>query len=80
MHRVSGTRRHMEALAGFFGVPPAYFFDDDTTRVIDAELDLIVALRDPQVRQLATSAAGLSPETLKTLTNMIERARQLEGL
>jgi transcriptional regulator with XRE-family HTH domain len=78
--RDNPTKRHMEALAGFFGVPPAYFFDDDTTKVIDAELDLLVALRDPHVRRLATRAAGLSPETLKTLTDMIERARQLEGL
>ena len=25
------TLRHLEAIAGYFGVPPAYFFDDDLT-------------------------------------------------
>src|SRR5947208_2004720 len=26
--RDNPTKKHLEALAGFFGVPPAYFFDD----------------------------------------------------
>ena len=75
--RDNPTKRHLEALSSFFGVPPSYFFDEDTTAV---HADLELAMRDPQVRQLATRAAGLSPDTLRTLLGMVERARQLEGL
>ncbi len=78
--RDNPTMKHLEAIAGFFGVPPAYFFDDDAARRIDAELDLLASLRDAQVRHIALRAFGLSPETLHTITDMIERVRQLEGL
>ncbi|MBI4943603.1 MAG: helix-turn-helix transcriptional regulator [Actinobacteria bacterium] len=78
--RDNPTKKHLEALSGFFGVPPAYFFDDEAAAAVDAELALLTALRDPKVRELATRAAGLSPETLSTLIDMTSRARQLEGL
>jgi transcriptional regulator with XRE-family HTH domain len=78
--RDNPTKRHLEALSSFFGVPASYFFDEETTAAVDAELELLAGMRDPQVRQLATRAAGLSPDTLKTLLGMVERARQLEGL
>src|SRR6266536_5508726 len=51
--RDNPTKKHLEALAGFFGVPPAYFFDDEATRRIDAELEVALALRDPVLRRLA---------------------------
>jgi transcriptional regulator with XRE-family HTH domain len=78
--RDNPTKKHLEALSSFFGVPPSYFFDEDTAAAVDAELELLTALRDPLVRNLATHAAGLSPETLTTLIDMTNRARQLEGL
>ena len=78
-HRDNPTKRHLEALSSFFGVPPSYFFDEETAAAVDAELQLLAAMRDPHVRQLATRAAGLSPD-LKTPLGMVERARQLEGL
>ena len=78
--RDNPTKRHLEALSSFFGVPPSYFFDDETAAQVDAELELLAAMRDPQVRRLATRAAGLSPDTLTMLLGMVERARQLEGL
>jgi transcriptional regulator with XRE-family HTH domain len=78
--RDNPTKKHLEALAVFFGVPPAYFFDDEATRRIDAELALLAALRDGPVRQLALRASGLSPDSLKTIASMVERVRELEGL
>lgn len=53
--------KHVEALARFFGVPPAYFFDDRTTQAVDGELELMVALRSAGVQHVALRAAGLSP-------------------
>ena len=78
--RDNPTKKHLEALADFFGVSPAYFFDDAAATRIEAELDLLMALRDTPVRQLALRATGLSPESLRAINEMIERVRQLEGL
>src|SRR3954469_6352736 len=62
--RDNPTKRHLEALAGFFGVPPAYFFDDAETERIDTELALLTALRDAPIRQIAMRANGLSTKSL----------------
>ena len=78
--RDNPTKKHLEALAGFFGVPPAYFFDNKAAASIDAELDLLVALRDSPVRELALRAFGLSPDSLATIRTMIERVRELENV
>lgn len=78
--RDNPSMRQLEALAQFFGVPTAYFFDDEATARIDAQLELLVALRDASVQELALRAAGLSPESLRAIAGMIEHARSLEGL
>lgn len=77
--RDNPTKRHLEALAEFFGVPPSYFLDEDTSG-IDAQLELLVALRDNDVRNVALRASGLSPQGLKAVLGMIEHARTVEGL
>jgi transcriptional regulator with XRE-family HTH domain len=78
--RDNPTKRHLEALAGFFGVPPAYFFDDAETERIDAELALLSALRDAPVRHIALRARGLSARSLEAISDMVDRVRELEGL
>jgi transcriptional regulator with XRE-family HTH domain len=78
--RDNPTLKHLEALAAFFGVPAAYFFDDEASAKIDQELHLLITLRDSDVRALALRMADLSPESLGTLADVIERVRQLEGL
>lgn len=74
------TMKHLEALAGFFGVSPAYFFNDESSERIAAELSLLASIRDNRVRNVALRASGLSDETLQTIQGFIERARTLEGL
>lgn len=78
--RDNPTMRHLEALAGFFGVSPAYFLDDQAAEQIEAELELLASLRDTSVRNVALRAADLSPESLRAIRGIIERTRQLEGL
>jgi transcriptional regulator with XRE-family HTH domain len=78
--RDNPTMKHMQALSGFFGVPPSYFFDETTATQVDADLELLTAMRDTAVRDVALRVAGLSAETLSALSAVIERARQLEGL
>ncbi|MFF3767046.1 helix-turn-helix domain-containing protein [Streptomyces sp. NPDC001922] len=78
--RDNPTLKHLEGIAKFFGVPPAYFFDDKVAVTVHAELELLSALRDSQVQHVALRAAGLSSESLDTITELIERVRALEGL
>jgi transcriptional regulator with XRE-family HTH domain len=74
------TKKHIEALANFFGVPASYFFDDEAADRIASELDLLAAMRDNGVRRVALRSTGLSSESLAALTTMVEQARRLEGL
>ncbi|WP_425461124.1 helix-turn-helix domain-containing protein [Kitasatospora atroaurantiaca] len=78
--RDNPTLRHVEGIAKFFGVPAAYFFDDQVAEDVDAQLGLLVALRDTQVQRVALRAAGLSARSLRSITEVIERVRELEGL
>ncbi|HEY2522091.1 MAG TPA: XRE family transcriptional regulator [Streptosporangiaceae bacterium] len=78
--RDNPTRNHLAALAKFFGVSPAYFFDEDTAEMVDAQLSLLAAMRDASVRTVALRAAGLSVESLAAVQVVIDHARRLEGL
>lgn len=74
------TKRHLQALADFFDVPIAYFFDGEQGEEVRAEIELLKALRDGNVRALALRANGLSPESLRAIAALVENARQIEGL
>lgn len=76
--KANPTMKTIEALASFFGVPPAYFFDDDVARRTDEEIAGIAAMRD--VQTIAMRANGLSEGSLQMLRAVIEQARVLEGL
>jgi transcriptional regulator with XRE-family HTH domain len=78
--RDNPSKRHIEALADYFGVPPTYFFDDDLAARVDAELDLVASLRDSGVREIALRSRGLSADSQRLLQAMIEQARKAEGL
>jgi len=77
--RDNPTFKHLNALATFFGVPAAYFFDDNTTHRVEAELVLLTAMNDAGVRDVALRAAGLSPASLRTIYDVIARVAELEG-
>lgn len=74
------TIRHVEALAKFFGVPPSYFLDDIAADEITTQLELLAAMRDSEVREIALRASDLSDAALKMIKNVIENTRELEGL
>jgi transcriptional regulator with XRE-family HTH domain len=77
--RDNPTKKHLEALANFFGVPPAYFFDDEVAAQLAPQLNLLVALRDAVVRDIALRVAELSPDSVDAIRGMIEQVRQLEA-
>lgn len=75
------TKKHLEALAKFFGVNPAYFFDsDENSADVTEQVRLLAAMRDSEVRTVALRASGLSPEALASLSAMIDYSRAREGL
>jgi hypothetical protein len=62
--------------------PVTYFFDDDQGKQIQAELELLAALRNTEVCNVALRAANLSPEGLGTINGIIvkrEAARRADG-
>ena len=74
------TIKHIEALAKFFGVPASYFLDEETTGQITEQLELLAAIRDNDVREIALRASDLSDAALNMIRNVIENTRQIEGL
>jgi transcriptional regulator with XRE-family HTH domain len=78
--RDNPTKRHLEALAQFFEVSPAYFFDDEQSAKIAEELELLGALRDAGVRNVALRAVTLSPAGLDTINDMIDAIARREAI
>jgi transcriptional regulator with XRE-family HTH domain len=78
--RNNPTLRHIVALSKFFGVPPAYFFDDDVTTHVDSHLKLAAALRDRRVRRLSLRVSGLSATTLEALLTLVNEVRRIHNL
>jgi transcriptional regulator with XRE-family HTH domain len=78
--RTSPRIELLTGLARFFRVPVSYLLGDDGSDQISDELQLLIALRDNDVRQLALRSQGLSPESRKTIAAMVEQLRKAEGL
>ncbi|WP_460399138.1 helix-turn-helix domain-containing protein [Actinophytocola sediminis] len=73
----SGTRDNptmivLEALADFFDVSPAFFFDDARSRHIAEQIELAIALQDPDTRALALEMlARLEPDDVDAAATVI---------
>jgi transcriptional regulator with XRE-family HTH domain len=78
--RDNPTKKHLEVIARFFRVSPAYFFDDEVEAGVATELVKLYGLTDARVRRVALRLDGLSPRSLQTVADLIDRVRELEGL
>lgn len=82
--RTNPTKDHIEALAAFFGVSPAYFFDDELARHTIADLRTLDALRRLQVQHVSLRTVlqhkGLSAASQQVIQQMVDRCLELEGL
>lgn len=78
--KTNPTVAHLRAIADYFGVPPSYLVDRGTDPAIDAQLNLLQALRDNGVHDLAARASGLTPQALNSLAAIVDRLRELERL
>ena len=78
--KANPTVQHLRAIAEFFGVPASYLIDAQNDPDIDAQLELLQAMRDAGVRGLALRASGLTPQAITSLAAMIDHVRELENL
>ena len=79
--RDNPTKRHLEDLAAFFRISPQYFFEDEETVRTQTELALLTAMQQhPEVQHLALRSMGVSAESLRAISETLERVRALEGV
>lgn len=74
------SRELLEALAGFFGVTAAYFFDRDHADQVSRQLAMLDELHQAGVRSVALRAVGLPPESLQAVIAVLDQIRKLQGL
>lgn len=80
------TLKHLQALADFFGVPAAYFFDDEVTDRVSAQLAALEAERQrravnadrEEARLMAMRAGELSDERRKQVMDLLNVVYKLE--
>jgi transcriptional regulator with XRE-family HTH domain len=80
------TLRHLQALADFFGVPAAYFFDDDVAGRVNQQLELLKAEQarltelagSSDVQLMAMRAGELSAKGRKQVMDLLDVVYQLE--
>lgn len=70
----------IEALASFFGTSVTYFYDDPETSVLNDEVQLVAALRNSSIRELALRSVNLSTGNLRHLLGIVEQVQEMERL
>ncbi|MFI5611062.1 helix-turn-helix domain-containing protein [Amycolatopsis sp. NPDC051903] len=78
--RTNPSQELLAALAKFFGVSVAYFFDEDVAGDVQSELAALEAMRQAGVRAVAMRAAGMREENLQAITTIMDQYRQMQGL
>jgi transcriptional regulator with XRE-family HTH domain len=74
--RDNPTYKVMAGLADFFGVSPTYFFDDSSVERGALPPEVVAALQDDSVRDIALRAAGLSEDSLRVIAETVSLARE----
>jgi transcriptional regulator with XRE-family HTH domain len=70
----------LTALAKFFGVAPAYFFDRDYADQATRQLAMLDELNKAGVRSIALRAVGLPSESLEAVRAVLDQIRKSQGL
>lgn len=76
--RDNPTIQHLSAIAEFFGVPVAYFFDGGDSARDDRDLELLVVLRKQGVDEIALRVADLSEGSRDAVRGLVDRMWELE--
>ncbi|MEU4245729.1 helix-turn-helix transcriptional regulator [Actinoplanes sp. NPDC026619] len=77
--RENPTIQHLSAIAKFFGVPVAYFLNDRETSKVESELELLSAIREAGVTEIALRAAALTADSRETISHMVRKVWELEN-
>lgn len=91
--RDNPTKRHLEALAAFFGVPVAYFFDDaadrdaadrdasdrDVSDRIDSQLAFTRAFMDASIRDIALWALEMDGPARRSLWRIVSEISEMQN-
>ncbi|MEU5418780.1 helix-turn-helix domain-containing protein [Streptomyces sp. NPDC001407] len=80
------TLKHVQALADFFGVPAAYFFDDEVTSRVEKQLELLRTAQERReedvagkdVKLMAMRAGELSQERRQQVMDLLDVVYRLE--
>jgi len=75
--RDNPSARLIASLAEVFGVPIAYFFDEDREQVVNDQLAAVAALRDAQVQGLMLRPGGGGIDAA-TVLGLIEAIRKVQ--
>lgn len=68
----------IQQFADFFGIPAGAFFKNDKEAAeVAADVEVFVALRDAEVRNIALRAAEYSPEERQALTGIMDQVSQM---
>ena len=78
--RDNPTKRHLEALAAFFGVPAAYWFDDAVAEKTVQELELLALLRDTKIKNVLLRLSDVSADGKDAVLGLVDGVRKSEGL
>ena len=74
--RTNPTREHLQALADFFDVDPAYFFDRRRAMEIERDLLALHAMQNLKVRAVATRLSTLPEDQLDAVGEILDRVVQ----
>lgn len=69
--KLNPTKSHLEALAAAFDVDPAIFLDSERSQKILDDLDLVLALKEADVQQIALRTVSLNPANRKQLIEIL---------
>ncbi|MGP3953690.1 helix-turn-helix domain-containing protein [Streptomyces sp. 7N604] len=84
--KANPTLKHLQALADFFGVPAAYFFDDEVTDRVTEQLETLAAkqarwnasVQSSDVKLMALRAGELSEQGRKQVMDLLDFVYRLE--
>ncbi len=72
------THEVIQKLADFFGIPAGAFFKNDKEALeVAADVEVFVALRDAEVRNIALRAADYTPEERQALTGIMDQVSRM---
>ncbi|GAB3812263.1 XRE family transcriptional regulator [Micromonospora zhanjiangensis] len=74
--RTNPTKEHLQSLADFFDVDPAYFFDRRRAEEIQRDLLALQAMRNLKVRAVAARLSALPEDQLDAVGEILDRVVQ----